>query len=110
MLFELVRQSIETHSSVHREDEDHEEEREVAGSIVLHEHEDKAANEHDGHRVDEEPEALAETITRQGVEKRPDDHEDVRRRSEQEVDDVVVVIEGCFCQCREEVLESMRIG
>lgn len=66
-----------TYCTVHGEDEDHQEEREVSGAIVLHEHEDETSNEHDGNWVNEEPETVASLVACQGVEEGPDDHEDV---------------------------------
>ena len=53
---------METYCAVHGEDENHQEEREVSGAVVLHEHEDEAADEHDRDRVDEEPEAVAGSV------------------------------------------------
>lgn len=99
---------MDTYCAVHGEDENHQEEREVSGAVVLHEHEDEAADEHNRDGVDEKPEAVAGSIAGQGVEKGPDHHEDVWWSSEQKVDHVVIVVECCFGECREEVLESEK--
>jgi hypothetical protein len=99
---------MDTYCAVHGEDENHQEKREVSGAIVLDEHEDEAADEHNWNRVNKEPEAVAGSVAGQGVEKGPDNHEDVRWSSEQKVDHVVVVIEGGLRECREEVLEPRK--
>lgn len=99
---------METYCAVHGEDENHQEEREVSRAIVLHEHEDEATDEHDWNGVDEEPEAVAGSVTCQGVEKGPDHHEDVWWSCEQKVDHVVIVVECCFGERREKVLESEK--
>ena len=99
---------MNTYCAVHGEDENHQEEREVSGAVVLDEHEDEAAGEHDGDGVHEEPEAVADSVARERMEEGPDDHEDVWRSGEQKVCDVVRVVEGVLCQGREEVLEAIR--
>jgi hypothetical protein len=104
----LARQSdcTSTYCAVHGENENHQEEREVSGPIVLREHEDEAADENERDRVDEEPEAITGPVTGQRMEKRPDHHEDVWWSCEQKVGHVVVVVESGLCERREEVLES----
>jgi len=97
-----------TYGSVHGEDEDHQEEGEVPGAVVLGEHEDEASGQHDWDGVHEEPEAVADSVARERVQERPDDHEDIWRGGEEEVRDVVGVVEGVFCQGWEEVLEAVR--
>jgi hypothetical protein len=99
---------MKTYCAVHGEDENHQEERKISGAVVLDEHEDEAANEHNRDRVYEEPEAVAGSVACKRVEKGPDDHEDVWWSCEQKVDHVVIVVEGGFCECREEVLESRK--
>lgn len=99
---------MNTYCAVHGEDENHQEEREVSGAVVLDEHEDEAADEHNWDRVNKEPEAVTGSVAGQGMEKGPDHHEDVWRSCEQKVDHVVVVVEGGLCECREEVLEARK--
>lgn len=69
-----------TYGTVHCEDKHHEEEGKVAGAIVCCKHEDETAHKHDGNRVEEEPETVADLITEVGVGERPDHNEDIRRR------------------------------
>jgi len=96
-----------TYGSVHGEDEDHQEEGEVSGAVVLREHEDEAAGQHDGDGIHEEPEAVADAVARERMQQRPDDHENVWRSGEEEVGDVAFVTERVLCQGWEEVLETV---
>lgn len=57
-----------TYCAVHGKDKDHEEKRKVSGAIVLREHEDETSNEHNGDRINEEPETVADSVACQGVE------------------------------------------
>jgi hypothetical protein len=99
---------MNTYCAVHGEDENHQEEREVSGAVVLDEHEDEAADEDDRDRVNEKPETVAGSVAGQRVKKGPDHHEDVWWSCEQKVDHVVVIVEGGLRECREEVLESKK--
>ena len=99
---------MNTYCAVHGEDENHQEEREVSRAVVLYEHKDEAADEHDWDGVDEEPEAVAGSVAGEGVEEGPDHHEDVWWSCEQEVDHVVVVVKCRFGEGREEVLETRK--
>ena len=90
--------------AVLREDEDHEEEGEVARAEAGGGHEDDEADDGDGDRVHEEPEAVADAVGHVRVRHAVDDHEDVRRRHQQQRDDLVVAQR--LGQRREEVLEA----
>lgn len=98
----------ETYSSVHGKDEHHEEEREVSRAVVVCEHEDEAAHEHNRYRVQEKPEAVPNSVAQERVTEGPENDEHVWRGCEKEVDHVGFVVEGFLCQCREEVLETVR--
>lgn len=90
-------------SAVHRKDKDHEKEREVARSEAVRRHKDDPSHNRDGNGVDEEPEAISNSIGHKTVSKSPESDEDVRWRSQKQRHDVGIA--QCSSQCREEVLE-----
>lgn len=73
---------VKTYGAVHCKDEDQQEKRKVSCSIACSEHENEAADQHDGYRVEEEPETVLKSVTHEGVSQRPEDHEDVWRSCE----------------------------
>ncbi|KAM5449598.1 hypothetical protein MaudCBS49596_004719 [Microsporum audouinii] len=93
---------------VERKDEDHEEEGEVARAEAVCGHEDDEADERDGDRVHEEPEAVVHAVGAPGVRQAVDDHEQVGRRDEQQRHDPGVAQRAR--QGREEVLEARGGG
>lgn len=98
---------MKTYGAVHCKDEDQQEKRKVSCSIACSEHENEAAHQHDGYRVEEEPETVLKSVTHEGVPQRPEDHEDVWRSCEEEVGHVVRVVESVSSQRGEEVLEAI---
>ena len=80
------------------------EQAEVSWSETVGEHEDQAAHNGDGQRVEVEPETVLQAIREHGVSVGIKYSEDVRRSDEQERDGVVVAER--FRKAGEEVLET----
>lgn len=93
------------YGSVHSKDENQQEEREISCTKAGGEHENEAANEDNWHRVHVEPKTVAESVAHERVAQRPDHHEKVRRRNQEQTDGVAVAKRSC--KRREEVLETV---
>ena len=86
------------------ENEDHEEERRVAGAEGFRFHVENIAHDGYGDGINEEPETVVEAVGKVGVGHGIEDHEDVWRRNQQERNHLVVA--ELFRETGEVILET----